>query len=91
MSLTTCAMSYHEPLPNLDEYYHESILPQLQTAVQPTWPYQPDYLTAVSGISDGVWSSLRALSVPGDRVAIETPTQPPLLRIVKNSTLSHCP
>ncbi|MGW7824956.1 aminotransferase class I/II-fold pyridoxal phosphate-dependent enzyme [Streptomyces puniciscabiei] len=71
-------------LPNLDEYYQEGILPQLRDAVLPTWPCAAETFVAVNGIFDGAWSALRSISVPGDRIAIETPTVPPLIRIVKD-------
>lgn len=76
------ALQHAARLPGLDEYYWHSVLPELREAIMPTWPYPAEAFAAVNGISDGASSTLRSLSVPGDRIAIETPTQPPLLRII---------
>jgi DNA-binding transcriptional MocR family regulator len=76
------ALLFAASQPGLDEYDKAGIAPPLETAVRRIWPYECEALIAASGATDGLWLALRALSVPGDRVLLESPGSPPIVRIV---------
>ena len=69
--------------PGLSDYDTAGITPALEAAVRRTWPAPSEELIAASGAADGLWLVLRALSVPGDRVLLESPGSPPMVRIVR--------
>lgn len=77
------ALLFASAQPGLSDYDTAGITPALEGAVRRTWPYPSEELIAASGAADGLWLVLRALSVPGDRVLLETPGSPPAVRIVR--------
>lgn len=70
--------------PGLSEYDKASIAPALRDRVQAGWAFRCEAFIAASGATDGLWLALRALTVPGDRVLLEAPGPPPLIRIVRS-------
>ncbi|MDF2666218.1 MAG: transcriptional regulator, GntR family with aminotransferase domain [Microbacterium sp.] len=77
--------------PNLNEYYDSAILPGLAEAVEPGWPVPVDTFAVANGAVDAVWAVLRSLSVPGDRIIVETPTQPQILSLMLDLGLQPIP
>ncbi|MDF2561733.1 MAG: hypothetical protein K0R99_3179 [Microbacterium sp.] len=77
--------------PNLNEYYDSAILPGLAEAVEPSWPVPADVFAVANGGVDAVWSVLRSVSVPGDRIIVESPTQPQLLTLMLDLGLTPLP
>lgn len=78
-------------LPNLDEYYDSAILPGLQAAIEPSWPARTEAFAVANGGADAVWSVLHAHSVPGDRLVLESPTQPQLVTLIRDLGLTLIP
>lgn len=78
-------------LEQLEEYYHEPALPALADAVRQVHPDTGQRLIAASGSSDALWSVLQAISVPRDRVLVETPTSPQYLEIFAELGLEVIP
>ncbi|WP_181767901.1 aminotransferase class I/II-fold pyridoxal phosphate-dependent enzyme [Streptomyces albidus (ex Kaewkla and Franco 2022)] len=78
------ALLHASAQPGLSEYDKAGIAPALETASRRIWPYECESLITASGSSDGLWLVLRALSVPGDRVLLEAPGSPPVIRIVRS-------
>jgi DNA-binding transcriptional MocR family regulator len=77
--------------PNLNEYYDSAILPGLAEAVEPGWPVPVDTFAVANGAVDAVWAVLRSLSVPGDRIIVESPTQPQILSLMLDLGLQPLP
>ncbi|MBY6062410.1 aminotransferase class I/II-fold pyridoxal phosphate-dependent enzyme [Microbacterium esteraromaticum] len=77
--------------PNLNEYYDSPILPELETAIAPTWPVRSHRFAVANGGADAIWAVLHAHSVPGDRVVVEMPTQPQLISLMVDLGLSIVP
>lgn len=77
--------------PNLNEYYDSAILPGLQEAIEPSWPTTADGFAVANGGADAVWSVLQSNSVPGDRVVVESPTQPQLVSLMLDLGLTLVP
>ena len=77
--------------PNLNEYYDSAILPGLAEAVEPSWPVPAEVFAVANGGVDAVWSVLRSVSVPGDRIIVESPTQPQLLTLMLDLGLTPVP
>ncbi len=77
--------------PNLNEYYDSAILPGLAEAVEPGWPVPVRSFAVANGAVDAVWAVLRSLSVPGDRIIVESPTQPQILSLLLDLGLQPLP
>lgn len=77
--------------PNLNEYYDSAILPGLAEAIRPSWPVPVEAYAVSNGAVDAVWSVLRSLSVPGDRIIVESPTQPQILSLMLDLGLQPVP
>lgn len=77
--------------PNLNEYYDSAILPGLASAIRPSWPVPVDSFAVANGAVDAVWAVLRSLSVPGDRIVVEAPTQPQILSLMLDLGLQPVP
>lgn len=69
----------------LNHYERVAIVPRLNRAVERDWPYQAQAFLAVDGGYDGVRVALKALLLPGSRVAVEVPTALRLLDILEES------
>lgn len=69
----------------LNQYERIAILPHLEQVLRRDWPCPAQAFLAVDGGYDGVRVALRALLLPGSRVAVEVPTALRLLDIVEES------
>lgn len=78
-------------MPGLDQYYDSPILPALRDVVEPEWPYPAEAFAVANGASDAIWTVLQSLSVPGDRIVVESPTQPQLLNLMSDLGLTVVP
>ena len=78
------ALAYGASAENLNSYDRIRILPELEDAVRPTWPYEPGAFLATNGGYNAVYALLHALVVPGSLVAIEDPTAMRLLDILED-------
>jgi DNA-binding transcriptional MocR family regulator len=67
----------------LNDYERTAITPALREAVLPTWPFDPQSLLAVNGGFEGLLLLLQTTVLPGDHVAVETPTTLRLLDILE--------
>lgn len=76
---------------NLNEYYDSAILPALQEAIEPSWPTPSEAFAVANGGADAVWSILQSNSVPGDRILVESPTQPQLISLMVELGLTIVP
>lgn len=63
-------------------YLDDPVLPELREVLLDRWPYPPDHLTIVDGAMDGLDLVARSGLRFGDRVAVETPTFPPLVDLL---------
>ncbi|WP_283192902.1 PLP-dependent aminotransferase family protein [Rhizobium sp. AN80A] len=78
------AMAYGASAENLNSYERNRILPELETAVRETWPYEPEAFLATNGGYNAVYTLMNALVMPGAAVAIENPTAMRLLDILED-------
>ncbi len=69
---------------NLNSYERVRILPELEAAVRPSWPYDPGAFLATNGGYNAIYTLLHALVPPGAPVAIEDPTALRLLDILED-------
>jgi len=63
----------------LRTYLDPPVLPDLVDALRTDWPYVPERITLADGSMDALDAVLSWLLQPGDRVAVEHPSFPPLL------------
>ncbi|MEV3871770.1 aminotransferase class I/II-fold pyridoxal phosphate-dependent enzyme [Streptomyces sp. NPDC049906] len=82
------ALTAAADLPGLDQYYDSPILPALREVVEPAWPHPAQTYAVANGASDAVWTVLQSLSVPGDRIVVESPGQPQLLQLINDLGLT---
>ena len=68
----------------LNSYERVRILPELEAAIRPSWPYDPGAFLATNGGYNAVYTLLHALVPPGSPVAIEDPTAMRLLDILED-------
>lgn len=78
------AMAHGASAENLNSYERSRILPELETAVRKTWPYEPEAFLATNGGYNAVYTLVNALVMPGAAVAIEDPTGMRLLDILED-------
>lgn len=75
----------------LNSYERVRILPELEAAVRPTWPYDPGAFLVTNGGYNAVYTLLHALVPPGAPVAIEDPTALRLLDILEDLNVPIIP
>lgn len=75
----------------LNSYDRERILPELDTHLRASWPYEAGALMAVNGGYNGAYSALHALVRPGAVVAVEHPAPMRLLDILEDMELTILP
>ncbi|TGQ46926.1 PLP-dependent aminotransferase family protein [Mesorhizobium sp. M00.F.Ca.ET.216.01.1.1] len=68
----------------LNSYERVRILPELEAAVRPSWPYDPGAFLATNGGYNAIYTLLHALVPHGAPVAIEDPTALRLLDILED-------
>lgn len=90
-SRLTDALQESLHIKHVNTYSTIPILAELEDAVRETWPYNPQSFLSTHGGSDGLALTLRALTVPGDRVVIQNPTAPTVLRLLRNLSLIGVP
>lgn len=78
------AMAHGAQAERLNSYERVRILPELEAAVRPSWPYEPGALLATNGGYNAIYTLLHALVQPGTPVAIEDPTGLRLLDILED-------
>lgn len=76
---------------DLNHYARAPIGEHLARAVRREWPYEPPTLVAVDGGYEGVRLALAAETLPGARIAVETPTAMRLLDIIDAAGLTAIP
>lgn len=64
-------------------YQDEPVLPELRRLLADTWPWEAETITVVDGATDGVARALEQVVGFGDRVAVESPSFPPLFDLVE--------
>lgn len=85
------AMEFGLAAPELNSYATCLIDPVLREAVEADWPWPAEAFLATNGGTHALQIALRALTVPGDRVAIESPTATPLLAILDDLQVQPVP
>ncbi|GAA3524348.1 aminotransferase class I/II-fold pyridoxal phosphate-dependent enzyme [Amycolatopsis ultiminotia] len=70
---------------------HDAITTRLRAAVKPTWPQPAEAWTIAAGGHDGILLACQAVARPGDVVALEEPTAPWLLDILRRSRIHVAP
>jgi DNA-binding transcriptional MocR family regulator len=75
----------------LNSYERVRILPELEAAVRPDWPYEPGAFLATNGGYNAIYTLLHALVRPGVPVAIEDPTALRLLDILEDLNVPILP
>ncbi|MDT8913400.1 PLP-dependent aminotransferase family protein [Amycolatopsis sp. PS_44_ISF1] len=67
------------------------ITPRLRAAVDPAWPFPAEDWTVAAGGHEGVTLACQALARPGDVIAVEEPTAPWLLEVLRRSRIHVVP
>ncbi|MDN4474035.1 aminotransferase class I/II-fold pyridoxal phosphate-dependent enzyme [Demequina zhanjiangensis] len=76
---------------NVATYLQPPLIPELEAPLRRIWPYEPQALTVVDGVMDGMERALRTVARFGDRVVVETPTFPVLLDLLEHLHLMAVP
>jgi len=63
-------------------YFDLPVIPELETLLLASWPFEPGVLTIVDGAMDAISRSLDLLLKFGDRVAVESPGFPPIFDLL---------
>lgn len=66
---------------------HDVLTARLRSAVRSDWPFPAEAWTIAAGGHDGMLLACQAVARPGDTVALETPTAPWLLDLLRNSRI----
>ena len=85
------ALAHGARAENLNSYERVRILPELEAAVRPDWPYEPGAFLATNGGYNAIYTLLHALVRPGVPVAIEDPTALRLLDILEDLNVPILP
>lgn len=78
------ALAYGAQAEDLNSYERSRILPELETEVRKTWPYDAEAFLTMNGGYNAVYTAIHALVTPGAPVAIEEPTAMRLLDILEH-------
>jgi len=78
------ALAHGARAERLNSYERVRILPELEMAVRPDWPYEPGAFLATNGGYNAIYTLLHALVRPGVPVVIEDPTALRLLDILED-------
>lgn len=85
------ALAHGAQAERLNSYERVRILPELEAAVRPDWPYEPGAFLATNGGYNAIYTLLHALVRPGVPVAIEDPTALRLLDILEDLNVPILP
>jgi DNA-binding transcriptional MocR family regulator len=72
-------------------YFDEPVIPELETLLLGSWPFQPGVLTIVDGAMDAISRTLDLLLKFGDRVAVENPGFPPVFDLLDHFGTERIP
>lgn len=72
-------------------YQAKPDVPELHDLLREAWPAPVESLTVVNGALDGIDRAIAALTGFGDRIAIDTPSFPPLLELAERAGLEVVP
>ncbi len=72
-------------------YFDEPVIPELETILLASWPFEPGVLTIVDGAMDAISRSLDLLLKFGDRVAVENPGFPPVFDLLEHYGTERIP
>ena len=72
-------------------YLDSPALPELETLLRQTWPYEVDAVTVVDGAMDAISRSLDLVLRFGSRVVVETPGFPPLFDLLEHLGIERLP
>jgi DNA-binding transcriptional MocR family regulator len=78
------ALRHGTAVEELNSYKRSRIVPELEAAVRPGWPYEAEAFLATSGGYSAIYTVLHTLVQPGAAVAIEHPTALRLLDILED-------
>ncbi|MCO5089867.1 PLP-dependent aminotransferase family protein [Bosea sp. (in: a-proteobacteria)] len=78
------ALAHGAQAERLNSYERVRILPELEAAVRPSWPYDAGAFLATNGGYNAIYTLLHALVQPGAPIAIEDPTGLRLLDILED-------
>jgi DNA-binding transcriptional MocR family regulator len=78
------AVAYAASNPRLNTSVAEPITPELQSAVEPDWPFPAEYFLATHGGVDAMELALASCIGPGDRVIVDSPTLARVLDILES-------
>ncbi|WP_312795774.1 PLP-dependent aminotransferase family protein [Tianweitania sp.] len=78
------ALAHGATATNLNSYERILILPELETEIRRSWPYDAQAFLATNGGYNAVYTAIHALVPPGAAVAIEDPTAMRLLDILEH-------
>jgi DNA-binding transcriptional MocR family regulator len=67
------------------------ITPRLRAAVKPTWPFPAEAWTVAAGGHEGMTLACQSVARPGDVIAVEEPTAPWLLEMLRRSRIHVVP
>jgi DNA-binding transcriptional MocR family regulator len=65
-------------------YFNDPVIPELETLLLASWPFDPGTLTIVDGAMDAISRTLDELLKFGDRVAVENPGFPPVFDLLEH-------
>jgi DNA-binding transcriptional MocR family regulator len=85
------ALAHGARAEGINSYERVRILPELEAAIRPVWPYDPAAFLATSGGYNAIYTLLHALIPPGMPVAIEDPTALRLLDILEDLNVPIIP
>ncbi|WP_051791424.1 aminotransferase class I/II-fold pyridoxal phosphate-dependent enzyme [Amycolatopsis jejuensis] len=68
-----------------------AITPQLRAAVKSAWPFPVESWTVAAGGHEGMLLACQAVARPGDVIALEEPTAPWLLELLRRSRIHVVP
>ena len=72
-------------------YLDSPALPELETLLRASWPYEVDAVTVVDGAMDALSRTLDLVLQFGSRVVVETPGFPPLFDLLEHLGIERLP
>ncbi|PRY69903.1 DNA-binding transcriptional MocR family regulator [Glaciihabitans tibetensis] len=72
-------------------YLDSPVLPELETLLRASWPYEVEAVTVVDGAMDAISRSLDLVLRFGSRVVVETPGFPPVFDLLEHLGIERLP